>query len=128
MKIWQDNEVAGCAVTLTSCDNPVGTEYCWGDASWTVSAGCVGHALSLDCYYHGAMGGTDRLSVTQACATTAASPPPSPPPSSCAANTDASSALAVTVANGRWKLDGDEAPRLVGDRTYHFRASRRSIP
>ena len=24
------------------------------------------------------------------------------------ANTDASSALAVTVANGRWKLDGDE--------------------
>lgn len=66
MKIWQDDSAAGCTVSLVSCTNVVG-EYCYGDAAWSISAGCDGHSLSLRCSNHGAMGGTDRLQFNSAC-------------------------------------------------------------
>ena len=67
MKIWQDDGAAGCTVTLASCQNVISTDYCWGTASWSVSAGCAGQSLSLRCAYHGAMGGTDRLIYSSEC-------------------------------------------------------------
>jgi hypothetical protein len=67
MKIWQNDNAAGCTVTMTSCDNVVSTDYCWGNAAWTFSSGCAGHSLSLDCVYHGPMGATDRLPFRSEC-------------------------------------------------------------
>jgi len=67
MKVWQDDGAAGCTVTMASCQNVVSTDYCWGAASWSVSAGCAGQSLSLRCAYHGAMGGTDRLVYNSGC-------------------------------------------------------------
>ena len=67
MKIWQNDNAAGCTVTMTSCDHVVSTDYCWGDAAWTFSSGCAGHSLSLDCVYHGPMGATDRLPFLSEC-------------------------------------------------------------
>ena len=55
------------AVTMASCDNVVSTDYCHGSASFTVPSACDGHALSLHCSIHGAMGGTNRLTFDSSC-------------------------------------------------------------
>ena len=65
MKVWQDD--GACTVTRASCDNEVGTDYCHGSASCTVPSACDGHALSLRCSVHGAMGGSDRLTFNSGC-------------------------------------------------------------
>ena len=65
MKLWQDD--GACTLTMASCDNVVSTDYCHGSASWTVPAACDGHALSLRCSIHGAMGGGDRLTFDGSC-------------------------------------------------------------
>lgn len=69
-----------CPVVMASCDNVVNTDYCTGDASWTISPDCAGHQLSLRCAAHGAMGGTDRLSFSSACLQPPPPPPSQPPP------------------------------------------------
>lgn len=65
MRVWQDD--GACTVTMTACDNVVSTDYCWGNAAWTIPSACVGQSLSLHCSNHGAMGGTDRLPFNAAC-------------------------------------------------------------
>jgi hypothetical protein len=67
MKVWQDDSAAGCTITMTSCQYPIATDWCWGDAAWSVSSGCAGQSLSLNCVYHGAMGGTDKLVFNAGC-------------------------------------------------------------
>jgi len=67
MKVWDPNSVSGCVITMASCDNVISTDYCHGSARWTIGSGCEGHNLSLRCSVHGAIGGTDRLSVTSEC-------------------------------------------------------------
>ena len=63
MKIWQDDEECTITKSCTSYDG----DYCWGEASWTIPDDCTGKLLSLDCEYHGYMGGKDRLVFNTEC-------------------------------------------------------------
>ena len=67
MKIWQDDNAAGCIVTQVSCEHVIASDWCWGNAAWSISSGCASQSLSLNCVYHGAMGGTDRLTFDAGC-------------------------------------------------------------
>jgi len=67
MRVWQDDGAAGCVVSMVSCDNVVSILWCHGNAAWSVSSGCDGHSLSLQCSIHGAMGGTDRFPFDSQC-------------------------------------------------------------
>ena len=79
MKVWRPDGDAECAVQEHACPSRHGgTDYCTGDASWTIPTGCDHGAFSLACAIHGAMGATDRLVLGASCAPP--SPPPAPPP------------------------------------------------
>ena len=80
MKVWRPDGDAECAVQEHACPSRHGgTDYCTGDASWTIPAGCDHGAFSLDCAVHGAMGATDRLVLGASCAPPPAPPAPPPP-------------------------------------------------
>ena len=51
-----------------------------GTVTLTVPSSCGGASISLDCHYHGAMGGVDRLVYDGSCAAPPSLPPSSPPP------------------------------------------------
>ena len=75
---------AGCAVTMTG-GTVAESDWAYGDVTIVVPASCIsGTRISLDCAYHGTMGGTDRLTVQNSCTSGTSPllspPPPSPPP------------------------------------------------